>query len=655
MEAASARMAARERYGAFGEAPTSQLQRFILQACDPQNFEPNLALNLEITDLINSKKGSAPREAAVAIVNYVNHRNQNVALLALNLLDICVKNCGYAFHLQISTKEFLNELVRRFPERPPVHASRVQTRILELIEEWRQTICQTSRYKDDLGFIRDMHRLLSYKGYMFPEVRKEDAAVLNPSDNLRSAEEMEEEEREAQSAKLQELIRRGGPKDLQEANKLMKVMAGYDTRNKTDWRAKAAEEVGRIQQKARILEEMLQGYKQGDQIKEGDVFEELANALQSAQPKIQKMCEEDSEDHEAVAKLFEINDSIHRTIERYKLFKKGDIEAANQIPQGTLGRSGAGVSQGPNNTLNLIDFGDSEPAPAASQPSGAGQQQQPASTGHALEDDLLGLSLGGDSYGQSGSISLGGSNGSVLGLSGMPVPQAQSQQKKTSAQQINDLFASTHNPTPPQISSPPPQALAQSSVPPARSPDPFAALTSTPRQGSPFQYQQSVKPPSAPSATVDLLGGAVPAPSSALAQSSTSAANDDDEWTFASSVPDTSKEITVTNTTINVLFNVSRETDTTLLINSRISNNTPLPIANLTLQIAASKGAQLQLQPQSGVNLAPHQKHGITQTIRVNNVQQGSGSTVKMRWKASYTHGGKPKNEMGEIASLGVL
>lgn len=31
----------------------------IVQACDPQNFEPNLALNLEISDLINSKKGSA--------------------------------------------------------------------------------------------------------------------------------------------------------------------------------------------------------------------------------------------------------------------------------------------------------------------------------------------------------------------------------------------------------------------------------------------------------------------------------------------------------------------------------------------------------------------------------------------------------------------
>lgn len=84
---------------------------------------------------------------------------------------------------------------------------------------------------------------------------------------------MEEEERAAQSAKLQELIRRGGPQDLQEANRLMKVMAGYDTRHKTDYRAKAAEEVAKVQQKAKILEEMLQSHREGDKIGDGDVFE----------------------------------------------------------------------------------------------------------------------------------------------------------------------------------------------------------------------------------------------------------------------------------------------------------------------------------------------------------------------------------------------
>jgi len=39
-----------------------------------------------------------------------------------------------------------------------------------------------SKYKEDMGYVRDMHRLLSYKGYVFPEVKKEDAAVLNPSE-----------------------------------------------------------------------------------------------------------------------------------------------------------------------------------------------------------------------------------------------------------------------------------------------------------------------------------------------------------------------------------------------------------------------------------------------------------------------------------------
>lgn len=69
--------------------------------------------------------------------------------------------------LQISTKEFLNELVRRFPERPPMVIGRVMGRILELIHEWKNTICITSKYRDDLSHIRDMHRLLSYKGYRF--------------------------------------------------------------------------------------------------------------------------------------------------------------------------------------------------------------------------------------------------------------------------------------------------------------------------------------------------------------------------------------------------------------------------------------------------------------------------------------------------------
>lgn len=223
---------------------------------------------------------------------------------------------------------------------------------------------------------------------------------------------MEEEEREAQSAKLQELIRRGTPEDLQEANRLMKIMAGYDTRSKVDYRAKAAEEVSKIQAKAKLLEERLADFKSGDTMTDGDVFEELASSLQNAQPKIQKMCEEESDDHEAVARLFEINDSIHRTVERYKLMKKGDLEGASKIAKGEHVASSAAVKSA-KEELNLIDFdGDTGTNGSSSGNAGSSSGNQPQPGG--LEDDLLGLSIGdsagSNNFGQTGGISLGFGN-----------------------------------------------------------------------------------------------------------------------------------------------------------------------------------------------------------------------------------------------------
>ncbi|GAA6023501.1 hypothetical protein JCM10207_006219 [Rhodosporidiobolus poonsookiae] len=165
-----------------GPSAKEVLVGYIERACDPSLHEPNLSLDLEIADLINQKKANTPREAAVEVVRLVNHRNTHVAMLALHLLDILVKNCGYAFHLQISTKEFLNELVRRFPERPPTFPPPPMKKVLELVHEWKNTICVTSKHKEDLVHIRDMHRLLSYKGYRFPDFDRRAVSVLNPTE-----------------------------------------------------------------------------------------------------------------------------------------------------------------------------------------------------------------------------------------------------------------------------------------------------------------------------------------------------------------------------------------------------------------------------------------------------------------------------------------
>ncbi|KAK9473033.1 VHS domain-containing protein [Dipodascopsis tothii] len=342
------------------ESEPSVLVRMINRACDISRLEPNLSLNLEVADRINEKKGNAAREGAMQIVKLINSRSTTVSVLALALLDICVKNCGYPFHLQISRKEFLNELVRKLPKNPPERLTRTQTLILEAVEEWRQTICVTSRYKEDLGYIRDMHRLLSYMGYTFPEINMDDAAVLNPADTIKSAEELEEEERDAQSAKLQELIRRGRPADLVEANQLIKIIAGYDAERKTDFRAKAAEDIAKIQRKSKLLEEMLEGVQNGDAIGRQDAFEELYTAIKNAQPKIQKIIKDEAEDEEAVVKLLQLNDYMNTVVAKYEAIKASGRSQTATAP--TTATAGAAPL---SNEALLIDLDFSEPtAPA---------------------------------------------------------------------------------------------------------------------------------------------------------------------------------------------------------------------------------------------------------------------------------------------------
>ena len=90
---------------------------------------------------------------------------------------------------------------------------------------------------------------------------------------MKSAEELEAEDREIQQAKLQELIRKGTPKDLAEANHLMKILSGYDNRLKTDYRAKVAEEVDQLRRRTDLLREMLYGVAEGETVGQGDVFE----------------------------------------------------------------------------------------------------------------------------------------------------------------------------------------------------------------------------------------------------------------------------------------------------------------------------------------------------------------------------------------------
>jgi len=345
---------------------TSPLKVLITRATYPSQPEPNYALNLEVAEYINQKKANSPREAATTVAQLVNHRNPHIAMLALALLDTLVQKCGYPFHLQISTKEFLNELVRRFPERPPPFPGPVMSRILELIHGWKEGICAESRWKEDLGNIRDMHRLLTFKGYRFRDFpRPQNAAATTSASNLKTAEELENEDRDAQSAKLQELIRRGTPRDLAQAQELMKVLAGANPDSKPDYRSQALTELNKLESKVILLNELLDNFDvaRAERFAQGDAYDQIASILSAARPKIQGWISNAQEDDpESLDTFLQINDQINSVLNRYEAFKKGDyIAAANPIPL----ELSSGSSSRPQSDLSLIDFDDSAP-PAVS-------------------------------------------------------------------------------------------------------------------------------------------------------------------------------------------------------------------------------------------------------------------------------------------------
>ncbi|CCG22663.1 Gga2 protein [Candida orthopsilosis Co 90-125] len=565
-----------------------KLLRRIYRACRPSNDEPNLALNLEICDYVNAKKGSAPRDAAIAVVKLISQRDPQTSELALALLDNLVKNCGYPFHLQISRKEFLNELVKRFPERPTLRYSRVQRLILAQIEEWYQTICRTSKYKDDFTYIRDMHRLLANKGYVFPEVKVEDIAVLNPGDNLKSLEDIQKEEAEVHSAKLQELIRRGRPQDLQEANKLMKIMAGFKDDNVKENKKQLKDDIVRLGRKVEILGEMLQSIESsGDKIGDDsdEALLELYSSVKSSQPIISKIIDQEGEEgDEEVNNLLALNDNVNKVIQKYQLLKGGKVEEASKL--NISGGAGAAAD------LNLIDFDDEPEDVNASKEQGYND----------LLSDLSNLTFGDNTgskltngnkvnplnlYGAGGSISLGGNTTQLH----QPTPTTQSSSSNF------DLLS--------DLNSPSPQLQSNLGVnKQAQGLDPFG-----------FDF---------PSTT----------PSNLQKQPGSRS--------FINTINVNQSSGSSTNLKIEV--GVLQASASSFKGSVLVSNVQSQTISQVKFMLAVPKSCKLNLQPQSADSINGLTNEGITQDFTIENPQE---KQLKIKWKVEYKVGNELKDDTG--------
>lgn len=124
--------------------------------------EQDLALNLEICDLIRSKTVQ-PKDAMRALKRRMLQKNPNVQILTLHLTDICIKNGGSHFLAEIASREFMDTLVIVLKSDPPVHGD-----VKELLLEYIQTWANAFEGQLQLSYVKKVYSDLKAQGFEFP-------------------------------------------------------------------------------------------------------------------------------------------------------------------------------------------------------------------------------------------------------------------------------------------------------------------------------------------------------------------------------------------------------------------------------------------------------------------------------------------------------
>uniref|UniRef100_A0A3P8RKB5 VHS domain-containing protein n=1 Tax=Astatotilapia calliptera TaxID=8154 RepID=A0A3P8RKB5_ASTCA len=148
----------------LGNPYSTPVGQCIERATDGGLQNEDWTLNMEICDIIN-ETDEGPKDAMRALKKRLSsNKNYREVMLALTVLETCVKNCGHRFHVQVANRDFIDGVLVKIISPKANPPTIVQDKVLSLIQAWADAF----RSSPDLTGVVHIYEELKRKGVEFP-------------------------------------------------------------------------------------------------------------------------------------------------------------------------------------------------------------------------------------------------------------------------------------------------------------------------------------------------------------------------------------------------------------------------------------------------------------------------------------------------------
>ncbi|KAI0318377.1 hypothetical protein OF83DRAFT_1056989 [Amylostereum chailletii] len=145
----------------FGGGTTNPYDDIVAKATDENLTSENWEIILNLCDKVTDEGEQGARNVIASIMKRMTHRNANVQLYSLALVESLTKNCGKDLHSEVASRAFTQALERIVTDR--TSHDKVRRKALGLISMW------TAEFENDptLGIMEECYESLKAKNYKF--------------------------------------------------------------------------------------------------------------------------------------------------------------------------------------------------------------------------------------------------------------------------------------------------------------------------------------------------------------------------------------------------------------------------------------------------------------------------------------------------------